>query len=234
MTRAWLPLVLGGAAVAAAAAAWVWLSGAPSGVPHRAAAGLRSYLWAVLVWQAMMTAMMAPAVAPWVGAYSRLVGRPGAGASFAAGYFLAWLACSAALAGVQHVLGGIQHVHGVMVSPHAGGIVLVGAGLFQFAPIRAACLAHCRNPIGYLLARWRNGPVSGLRLGMAHGAYCIGCCWALMATAFAMGVMNLAWMATLTLAAAAEQIAPRGVWIGRAFGLGLVAWGLRLLFGPAS
>ena len=107
--------------------------------------------------------------------------------------------------------------------------MLVSAGAFQFVPLKGACLAHCRNPLSYFLARWNNGPIGGFRLGVSHGAYCLGCCWLLMLTALAMGVMNLAWMAVLTVVVALEQVAPAGVWVGRAFGVVLIAWGAWLL-----
>src|SRR5678815_1456869 len=96
---------------------------------------------------------------------------------------------------------------------------------FQFAPIRQACLTHCRNPLSYLLSRWHGGPPAAFRLGAVHGAYCLGCCWLLMLTGFAVGLMNLAWMAVLTIVVAVEQTAPGGVWLGRLFGVGLAAWG---------
>ena len=122
--------------------------------------------------------------------------------------------------------GWLSHAH-VLAAP-LGAVVLIAAGLFQFAPARRACLTHCRNPLTHLLARWRGG-VSGFRIGLAHGAHCVGCCWALMATAFAVGVMNLWWMAALAAIAAIEQTAPHGDRVGGAFGLALAGWGVVLL-----
>jgi predicted metal-binding membrane protein len=103
--------------------------------------------------------------------------------------------------------------------------VLIAAGAFQFMPLKGACLAHCRSPLGYFIARWQDGPIGGFRLGLSHGAYCLGCCWLVMLTALAMGVMNLAWMAVLTMIVALEQVAPGGIWLGRGFGVLLIAWG---------
>ena len=92
-------------------------------------------------------------------------------------------------------------------------------------PLKGACLAHCRSPLGYFIARWQDGPIGGFRLGLSHGAYCLGCCWLVMLTTLAMGVMNLAWMAVLTMIVALEQVAPGGIWLGRGFGVLLIAWG---------
>ena len=109
------------------------------------------------------------------------------------------------------------------------GLVLVGAGLYQVTPSKTACLKHCRSPMSFFLSRWRNGPVGAFRMGATHGAYCVGCCWALMLTGFALGVMNLAWMAVLTVVIAVETFAPRGDRIGKVLGAALVVWGLVLL-----
>jgi predicted metal-binding membrane protein len=215
-------------------AAWVWLAGASVAQPHGAQASAATFWAAVLMWQAMMVAMMTPTVAPWVGAYARLVGDGrgalalGASFSFAGGYFAIWLLYSGAAALLQLALTRAG------VLPHDGasqvvaGVVLMAAGAFQFAPVKQACLSHCRNPLSYLLARWHDGPPGAFRLGMEHGAYCVGCCWLLMLTGFAVGLMNLAWMAVLTVVVTVEQLAPGGAWLGRLFGAGLIAWGFGL------
>lgn len=229
-----MPLALVAASVVATVAAWAWLAGAGPVHPHALALTPGTIWAAVVMWQAMMVAMMTPTVAPWVLAYARLVGEAGAPRSvapslaFAAGYFTVWLAYSVGAATLQVTLAqfGLPGHDG---PPRllAGG-VLLAAGAFQFAPIRQACLAHCRNPLSYLLARWRGGPPGAFGLGLRHGAYCVGCCWLLMLTGFAVGLMNLAWMAVLTVMVAIEQFAPGGTWVGRLFGLGLIAWGSAL------
>lgn len=222
------------AALVATAGAWVWLAGAGPLHPHQAPPTPRGFLAAVVMWQAMMVAMMTPTVAPWVLAYARLVGEDPPGArlapsvTFAAGYFTIWLAYSIVAAAIQLALSASGLVGHDGPPPVLAGGVLLAAGAFQFAPIRQACLTHCRNPLSYLLARWRGGPPGAFRLGLGHGAYCVGCCWLLMLTGFAIGVMNLAWMALLTIVVAVEQLAPAGTWIGRALGAGLIVWGLAL------
>jgi len=223
--------IVAGAALVAAGSAWALASGAPLLHPHETAPTASGFLSAVLMWQAMMIAMMTPTVAPWVAAFGRLMPEPtgsrtAAGSlAFAFGYFSVWLAYSVAAAALQITLS-VAGLVGARGAPaHVAALVLIAAGLFQFSPPRQACLTHCRNPMSYLLTRWRSGPPSAFRLGLAHGAYCVGCCWLLMVTGLAVGLMNLAWMTLVTVAVAIEQTAAGGVWVGRALGAGLILWG---------
>jgi predicted metal-binding membrane protein len=140
-----------------------------------------------------------------------------------------WTLYSVGMAALQTLLTRAGMFVDDRLATTAGALVLLAAGAYQFAPLKSACLTHCRNPLTYFLARWEDGPVSGVRLGLAHGWYCLGCCWALMLTALALGAMNLWWMAALTVVVAAEQIAPAGVWLGRLVGAGLIVWALWLL-----
>lgn len=179
----------------------------------------------------MTVAMMAPVAAPWVRAYATLVTPTPATRAwtaalpFAAGYALVWAGFAMAMALLQTALARAGALTGDRLSV-GGGLVLIAAGLFQFAPLKQACLTHCRNPLSFFLARWRNGPGSGVRLGLEHGLFCLGCCWALMATALAMGAMNLWWMALLTAVAIVEQWTPIGRRASRGVGVALVALGL--------
>jgi len=200
---------------------------------HDAGSGI---LQAAVMWQMMMIGMMTPVAAPWLrtafmfseahSAYERFSRT----VMFAGGYFVVWAAYSGVAAGTQvalhnaHLLG----EEGALQRPLAGTLLIV-AGLFQFSPLKRACLTHCRNPLTWFLARWRNGPPGLFRMGMSHGVYCVACCWALMATAFALGVMNLAWMGVLMFAACAEQILPWGKGVAVFVGAGLVGWGVRLV-----
>jgi predicted metal-binding membrane protein len=234
LTRRPAAIALVAAGAVACAAAWVWLAGAAATHPHGTSASMRDLLSAVALWQAMLVAMMAPTVAPWILAYGRLVADgPGPGpigptVSFAAGYFAIWLAYAVAASVLQLALATAGLLGGDAVSPLVAGGVLLAAGIFQFLPVKQACLTHCRNPLSFLLARWRGGPPHAFALGARHGAYCVGCCWLLMLTGFAVGLMNLAWMAVLTVVMAVEQTVPGGPWVGRLFGAGLVLWGLAL------
>jgi predicted metal-binding membrane protein len=190
------------------------------------------FLAAVAMWQVMVSVMMTPTVRPWARAYVRLV-APGpdpraasAAGPFVAGYFAVWLAYSVAMAAVQTGLASVGVLVGDRLTSTAGALVLIAAGAFQFTPLKAACLTHCRNPLTYFLARWHDGPIGGFRLGVSHGAYCLGCCWGLMLTGLALGAMNLVWMAALTALVAVEQVSRHGVRIGRLAGAVLVCWGL--------
>ena len=158
------------------------------------------YLPLVAMWFGMMTLMMVPTVSPWVLAVNRLGGNP---AIFSTGYVAAWLLYSLVAASIQLLL------------PHElpkalAASILFLAGAFQFAPIKRACLMHCRNPLTYFLTRWRDGASGGFRMGFGHGIFCVACCWALMATTLAVGVMSLWWMAALALVTFAEQVSPWG------------------------
>lgn len=182
----------------------------------------------------MMAVMMAPVVWPWVLAFHRFGGgadgrraRAVSTASFSSGYLTAWLFYAVGAALLQVLLlraGAVDSLRGL--APAAGAGVLVIAGAFQFAPLKRACLMHCRNPLTYFLTRWRDGPAGAFRMGLGHGFFCVGCCWALMATALAVGVMNMWWMAALTAATFAEQVLPRGDRLRVPLGVALVAAGV--------
>jgi predicted metal-binding membrane protein len=112
------------------------------------------------------------------------------------------------------------------VVPAVSAGLLIAAGVFQWTPLKEACLRGCRTPVGFLVAEWRSGSRGALVMGIRHGLNCMGCCWAIMALLFVVGTMNLAWMAVLTVLCWVEKAAPRGDLIGRLGGLGLIFWGL--------
>lgn len=179
-----------------------------------------------LIWQTMMVVMMAPTAYPWLRA-ARVVAPAGSAMPatvFGAGYFVAWLPFSLALAALQ-----LDLARGWPMPPVWQGGVLMAAGLYQFAPLKRACLRHCRNPLSYLLGHWEGGGDTAFRLGINHGLVCLGCCWALMATALAVGMMNLLWMAALALAVFAEQVLPATRWLRPALGAALLLGGAVLL-----
>lgn len=183
------------------------------------------------MWMTMTAVMMMPAVSPWVAVVARLAGpRGGAartGLEFLTGYLATWVPYAFIGAAAQLVL----QERGMLSAGDAlgrtvGGAVLVGAGLFQFSPLKAACLRHCRSPFGFFLERWHDGPVAPWVLGVRHGLFCLGCCWALMAVVFAVGIMSIVWMAVLALAIWVEQVAGRARDVSRVIGIGLIVWGL--------
>jgi predicted metal-binding membrane protein len=223
-------------------AAWLWLTGGaqiafmPAHRHHQL--DLRAFVSLVVMWQAMMVAMMTPAAIEWLLTFAALAGRGGGArrgsgsvSAFAAGYFVVWLGYSILAAVLQTALDHAGFLEGNGRLPaRAGGAVLMAAGLLYFTPFQRACLSHCRNPLTYFLARWDNGPRSGFRIGLTHGAYCVGCCWALMITGFAVGVMNILWMVALTLLVCLEKLAPRGDRIGAVAAAAIAIWGFVLLF----
>jgi predicted metal-binding membrane protein len=179
----------------------------------------------VLIWFGMMAAMMAPVAWPWVRAFHRFSGADrgaevGETAGFASGYLLAWLGFATGTALLQRVLraNALMQPSGDVVVPRIGALIFLVAGLYQLAPLKRACLTHCRTPLGYFLTRWRNGPMAAFHMGLHHGVFCVGCCWALMATAFAVGAMNVWRMVALGALAFAEQVAPQGQMLRRVLG----------------
>lgn len=235
--------VLLACAAAVTLAAWIWLAGASvSMLPAHAHlhAGWRSWLAMVAMWQAMMIAMMTPAVLDWLFTFAALVERSGgprrglrSAAAFAAGYFVVWLGYSTLAALLQMELAHTHLLEGAGRLPaRLGGAVLVAAGVVYFTPFQRACLTHCRNPLTYFLSRWKGGPRGGFGFGLTHGAYCVGCCWILMITGFAVGVMNILWMAGLTVLICIEKLAPRGERIGAAAAVAMTVAGLVMLLHP--
>ncbi len=187
------------------------------------------------MWWIMMVAMMVPSAAPMVLIYSAIVRKSekaGPAMSrtglFLAGYLLAWAGFSAVATFAQWGLerSGLISPMNMATGTALGGGVLVAAGLYQLSPLKQACLGKCRNPILFLTQRWRPGPFGALRLGMEHGAWCLGCCWFLMALLFVGGVMNVMWIAGLAAYVFVEKLTPHGHWLSYATGVALVAAGL--------
>ena len=216
-------------------------------MPGMAASGAATHpqawsagFWAlgVAMWWTMMVAMMVPSAAPTILLFGQVRRRAlaqghTAGLAptgiFAAGYLLVWLGFSLLALLAQWALqrsGLVSPAGMVSQSRWLSAGVLIGAGLYQLSPFQNLCLSHCRSPAAFLSRHWQAGAWGALRLGVLHGAYCVGCCWMLMALLFVGGVMNLAWIAALTLVVMAEKLLPGGQWIGRAGGMALLAWGV--------
>ncbi len=192
------------------------------------------------MWVVMMIGMMTPSAAPMILIYAR-VGRQAAIADkpfaatgwFAAGYFLAWTGFSLIAAAAQWALDRAALLDPMMASASnvLGGIVLITAGIYQWTRFKDMCLAHCQSPFQFIQQQggFRGDIAGSLRLGLRHGAYCVGCCWVLMALLFAGGVMNVLWIALLALLVLLEKLAPAGRLIARLAGVALVAGGAALL-----
>ncbi len=187
------------------------------------------------MWGVMMVAMMAPTASPMLLAVARIGrSRPGSAspllpaAAFLGGYLLVWTGFSLVATLAQwrlHELALVSAAGASRGAALAGGLLL-GAGAFQLTPLKQACLRRCRSPLLFLMRAWRPGAWGGLRMGIAHGGFCVGCCWALMALMFVGGTMNLLWAAGLMLLMLAEKVLPQGQRLGHAVGVGLVGWGI--------
>ena len=196
--------------------------------------GAIDYWLMFIMWAVMMFAMMTPSAAPMVLTYTKISRRQQADlkpvwgtAIFFGGYLLIWTAFSAAATLAQGGLHNAALLSPMMatVSPVLGGLVLVAAGVFQFTPLKYACLAHCRTPLGYFMTEWRDGQRGALMMGMRHGAFCVGCCWLLMALLFVAGVMNLFWIAVIAAYVLLEKVLPRGHMVSWGIGALMIAWG---------
>jgi predicted metal-binding membrane protein len=174
--------------------------------------GLGTLGWFLAAWVVMMAAMMFPSVAPTVALYSRMARRrsPLWPLFFAAGYLVTW-AGAGALAFATALVGG-RIAGDVLAWDRAGrwvaGATLLAAAAYELTPLKDVCLGKCRSPLGFLLGSWRDGSAGALQMGAKNGAWCVGCCWALMASLFALGVMSIAWMAFIAGLIATEKILP--------------------------
>jgi predicted metal-binding membrane protein len=192
------------------------------------------------MWVVMMVGMMTPSVAPMILIYARVgrraasEGKPFAASGwFAAGYLLAWTAFSLVATSVQWALERAALLTPMMVSAGSflGAVMLIVAGLYQWTPLKEACLSHCRAPLVFIQQQggFRREPAGALTLGFRHGIYCVGCCWALMALLFVGGVMNLLWIAALAILVLLEKITPFGRVAARIAGVGFIATGAWML-----
>jgi predicted metal-binding membrane protein len=182
--------------------------------------------------------MMLPSAAPMILLFAtinrrqRAAGHPHAATSiFALGYLAAWAVFSLVAMILQWWLERSGVLSPMLVGTNAifGGVLLLAAGVYQLTPIKHACLRHCRSPLAFLSAHWRRDARGALRMGLVHGAVCVGCCWFLMGLLFFGGVMNLYWIAGLALFVLFEKTVPAGHWLGRATGVALLFWGAGLL-----
>jgi predicted metal-binding membrane protein len=241
-------VVILAALLAIAALAWLYLflaatdmTAAMAGMdrtmtmPSRGATEL-SLLFAM--WWVMMVGMMLPSVAPVILTFAtvnrnrRARGEPYVPpALFAAGYLLAWAGFSLAATLAHEALERANLLSPMDMTTNSrllGGLLFLAAGLYQFTPVKLACLRLCRSPLDFVVNHWRDGPGGALRMGLTHGLYCLGCCWILMLLLFAGGVMNLLWVAILAIAVLIEKLSA-GPWIGRIGGVLLAAYGTWLL-----
>lgn len=197
------------------------------------------FLFTFAMWAVMMVGMMAPSATPMLLLFAGTrAGRGERGFSltllaFALGYLIVWAAFSACASFGQWGLHRAVLLSGAMSisSPALGGSILIAAGAYQLTPWKRACLAHCRSPLGFLMTNWRDGMIGAFQMGVTHGTYCLGCCWALMCVLFAVGVMNLLWVAALAILVLVEKVGPVGAVIARLAGAALLGLGLAFIIG---
>ena len=238
-------LIVAAALVMAAALAWAWLIGAGSamaGMDGHAMGAMQVDPWsagyllpALVMWALMMVAMMLPSAAPMILLHARIDRAPGSRQRlwhtlvFALAYLLVWTGFSAAAAIAQALLidAGLVSAMTLAVGERAlAAGLLAMAAFYQLSAAKAACLDQCRSPVQFVMHYWSPGTRGALRLGLVHGAYCLGCCWGLMLLLFVGGVMNLAWVAALALVVTAEKLAPPRLHASKAIAV--------LLFGGAA
>jgi predicted metal-binding membrane protein len=192
----------------------------------------------VLMWSVMMVGMMLPGATPMILLFAminrkkREAGYPFVPTgAFALGYAGAWTAFSLFATILQWALHSAALLSPMLVSTSAvlAGALFIAAGAYQLTPLKHACLKNCRSPVHFIMTRWRSGAGGALRMGLEHGAYCVGCCWFLMGLLFVLGVMNLLWVAALTILVLVEKAAPHGEWTARISGVAMLAAGLYLL-----
>lgn len=241
------------------ALAWAYLIYLAAGMPSMASAtapmrmalpsghawGLPDFTAMFFMWSVMMIAMMLPSATPMILLYAKInqkqVSRRQARdaiALFVGGYLLVWVGFSVLATMLNwglHTGGWLTGMmgRGTLV---IAGVAMLGAGIYQWTSLKYACLSHCRSPVGFLMAHWHPGRWGAVRMGLQHGIYCLGCCWLLMLLLFVLGVMNLVWIAALTVFVLAEKVIPRGVLLSRIAGVFMITWGgwLILFVAPQS
>ena len=198
--------------VGLAALAWWSTVRAMSGMGGSPGVDLGPLGWFVGVWVVMMAAMMLPAVSPTVALYAGLTrrGGPARPVAFTMGYLVVW---GGAGVGAYGAYAAGRHALGSQLAWHAGGrwlagVVLALAALYEVTPLKDVCLSKCRSPLGFLLGTWRDGVRGAFAMGSKHAAWCVGCCWALMAALFALGVMSILWMAVVAGLITIEKVLP--------------------------
>lgn len=197
----------------------------------------------VAIWTVMMAAMMLPAAATMIFMFASAQSRREREVAvptwiFVAGYILVWAAAGVAVYVIVEIgselATNLTQPERTKWAPLALGITIAAAGLYQFTPIKRVCLSHCRSPFAFIAQHWRDGRIGALTMGLRHGAYCFGCCWALFAILVAAGVMSLAWMLLLTLVVFIEKVLPQGRRTAAATGFGLIGAGILVASGAVA
>ncbi len=202
---------------------------------------LGSIGWYLGIWVTMMAAMMLPSATPMVLLFSKAASgsarRPGlATALFVAGYLIAWTAFGIVAYMLFRLVRALDpsFLAWDRAGPEFAGAAIALAGVYQLTPLKRVCLHHCRTPLSFLMHHWHGGPLGAVRMGIVHGGWCIGCCWALMVVLFAVGVMSITWMVVVAAIVFVEKVLPVGERVGRAFAVALIVLGVSVAVAPGS
>lgn len=237
LTRQRIAIV--GGLVVVVAVSWGYLWALARDMSTMAAAGgamhSPGFAWTLVMWVVMMAAMMLPTALPTIVMHARFQNGYAPARSptpftalFALGYLVAWTGYAALASALQL---GLQHVAAMhpmamaLTSAPASAAVLIAAGIFQLTPLKNACLSRCRSPLGFFMTSWRDGRSGALVMGVENGAFCVACCWALMALMFVVGTMNMLWVALLTVFMLLEKVGPAPKLVTRGSGLALIVAG---------
>lgn len=227
------------ALVALALAGWIATAVRMEGMDDGPGTALGGLGWFVGVWVTMMAAMMLPAVVPMASAYDRVARGRRAGGSltlFLAGYLVVWAAFGVLAFAVDAL---VRDADPAFLAwdrqgPLVTGAAVAVAGLYELTPLKLRCLRHCRTPLRFLLGHWRDGRAGAVRMGVEHGGWCVGCCWALMVALLAVGVMSVLWMVVVAAVVFVEKIVPFGERSTRWFAVALVALGVWIAVAPST
>lgn len=214
--------------------------GMEAAMPRMQAWSVADFVLMFVMWTVMMVAMMTPSAVPMILIFANLNRRRWERQSpyvstgvFLSGYLVVWTGFSVLATAAQWGFHTASLLSPMMAStsPILGGFLLLTAGIYQWTPLKRACLRHCRSPLGFVLNEWREGSRGAFLMGLKHGSYCVGCCWFLMALLFVAGVMNLLWVAAIAGFVLLEKVAPAGYLVGRVAGVMLAGWGVWLVAG---
>jgi predicted metal-binding membrane protein len=231
------------ALIAVAGLAWLLTGERMAGMDMGPGTDPGSLAFYVPVWVGMMAAMMLPSAVPMVAAHStvqqrrRALGRNptrGASLAFASGYLLIWTAFGVVAYALFELVRSldVEALSWSRDGPYVAGAVIAAAAIYQLSPLKDACLAKCRSPLGFLVGSWRDGRLGATRMGVEHGAWCVGCCWGLMLTLFAVGVMSITWTVVIAVLVAVEKLLPWPALANRGIALLLIVLAVGVAIAP--
>jgi predicted metal-binding membrane protein len=231
------------ALIAVAGLAWLLTGERMAGMDMGPGTDPGSLAFYVPVWVGMMAAMMLPSAVPMVAAHStvqqrrRALGRNptrGASLAFASGYLLIWTAFGVVAYALFELVRSldVEALSWSRDGPYVAGAVIAAAAIYQLSPLKDACLAKCRSPLAFVVGSWRDGRLGATRMGVEHGAWCVGCCWGLMLTLFAVGVMSITWTVVIAVLVAVEKLLPWPALANRGIALLLIVLAVGVAIAP--